>query len=51
LSIDGLLNIRPYFTQVISRYTEHAHNHFRLGNHTFSAGAVELILLIPLLKR
>jgi hypothetical protein len=37
------LNIPPYFTGVISRYTEHAHNYFRLGNHTLSAGAVELI--------
>jgi hypothetical protein len=42
------LNIRPYFTRVISRYTEHAQNHFCWGYHTFS---VDLILLIPPLKR
>jgi uncharacterized alpha-E superfamily protein len=32
------LNIRPYFTEVISRYTEHAHNHIRLGNQFLSSG-------------
>jgi hypothetical protein len=31
--------------------TLHAHYLFRLGNHTFSGGAVGLILLIPPLKQ
>jgi hypothetical protein len=46
-----LHNMWYYTLDIISRYTVHGHNPFRLGNHTFSGGAAGLILLIPPLKR